>query len=201
MKLAHIPLVLIGLSLVGCGSGRDDVEQPKFKEVLKDGDFSIREYPEMTLAQAKMGEDGQRNGVFGKLFRYIDSGNAEQQKIEMTSPVLIDTEEKDEDFQPEAMSFILPADVAAKGGPAPDNEDVTLVKIPATTYAVYSYSGEASTKLSNEGLTKLREWLAKNHPERKIDGEPRFAYYDPPWTPNALRLNEVLLPLKAEKKE
>jgi hypothetical protein len=156
-------------------------ETPDYKVLVPDGKFEVRDYPALTLVRTASGD-----GDFMRLFRYISGGNEEDQKIAMTAPVLM----KDEGGKT-GMSFIVPRDVAAGKVPVPTDAAVTMDDLPAGHFAVYRYSGGRSQANEEEALGKLRAWVDKRRLE--VEGEPLFAYYDPPWIPTFLRRNEVML--------
>lgn len=183
-----IALVVIGGALFWLvANSRAATETPAYTLLRADGAFELRDYPALTLATTPMRERARNDG-FGRLFRYIAGRNKTQAKIAMTAPVLIDRSE-----DAASMSFILPKETVASGAPAPAGDDVKLAKVRATRFAALRFPGGQSTENEQAALEKLRAWLR----EQKLDatGTPRFAYYDPPWTPTALRRNEVLIPL------
>jgi len=157
------------------------IETPDYKVAEKDGKFEVREYPAMTVARTAMGD-----GDFMRLFRFISGGNEAEQKIAMTAPVLV--QHKGEDS---GMSFVVPREVAAKKVPAPKASDVSVDEMPAAKFAVFTYSGRRTDANEAEALAKLRAWAEKKN--LNTEGEPMFAYYDPPWTLPFMRRNEVML--------
>jgi hypothetical protein len=89
------------------------------------------------------------------------------------------------------MSFVVPREVAAGKAPAPKAAEVTVDTMPAARRAVFTYSGRRTDSNEAEALQKLRAWMRGRNLEQ--EGEPVFAYYDPPWTLPFLRRNEVML--------
>ena len=89
------------------------------------------------------------------------------------------------------MSFIMPEKAVAKGLPKPADARVSLGKMDSARYAVIRFGGRRSAA-NEEKATKLLKTLLA---EQKIaeNGDPIFAYYDPPWTPVFLRRNEVMI--------
>ena len=160
-------------------------ETPEYKVLTQDGKFEVREYPALTLVRTASGD-----GDFMRLFRYISGGNAAEQKIAMTAPVLMRHEGDNT-----GMSFIVPKDVAAKAVPAPKDSAVIMDSLPAGQFAVYRYSGGRNEKNEQEALGELRSWVGKKGLE--VTGEPVFGYYDPPWIPPFMRRNEVMLRLSS----
>ena len=157
------------------------IETPDYKIVEQDGKFELREYPAMTVVRTAMGD-----GDFMRLFRYISGGNEAEQKIAMTAPVLVQHKGADS-----GMSFVVPRDLAARKVPAPKANDVAVQQMRAAKFAVFTYSGRGTDKNEAEALSKLRTWMEKKN--LRAEGEPVFAYYDPPWTLPFMRRNEVML--------
>lgn len=168
-------------------------ETPDYKVVSKPDGFEIREYPAMAVASTKMdarASKQQQDERFMRLFRYIDKGNAEGQKIAMTTPVFMETGGAEG-----AMSFVIPKEVTDSGAPAPNSDDVYLSTIPGGQFAALRFRGARSGEAEAKAVAKLEQRMAKAGVQA-AGGDPLFAYYDPPWTPKALRRNEVLIRLK-----
>jgi hypothetical protein len=185
---------LLLLIWIGAKTSRAGYESPEYQVVQSDGDFEIREYPAMTAVAAEMSDEGTRNSGFGRLFKYISGGNEKEQKIAMTTPVLVEREDGASDS---AMMFVMPKQIADAGAPKPKGETLGVRTIASGQFAVLRFSGhksEEKQKLALEQLRKLIEEAA-----RKSTGPPIFAFYDPPWTPEFLRRNEVLLRLLPAK--
>ena len=178
-----LPIALAAFWLVG--NSRAATETPDFKVIRTDDKFEIRDYPALTIATTPMSDDGM-NGGFGELFRFITGKNETAEKIEMTSPVLIDTA-KDK----KTMSFIMPKKAVEKGVPKPAGDGVSLGKVEAARFAVLRFGGGRTAENEKEAIEKLRTWLGGQQIAGK--GEPLFAYYDPPWTPVFMRRNEVMI--------
>jgi hypothetical protein len=89
------------------------------------------------------------------------------------------------------MGFVMPKEVAAAGAPDPKGEGVKIRTRPGGRFAVIRFSGQLNSKIAKEQETKLREWLKS----RGIDVEAKSeaAGYDAPFTPAALRRNEILI--------
>lgn len=160
---------------------------PKYTVIEKSGDFEIREYPSLQLVSTGMSPDGRgMDGAFGRLFRFISGSNEEGREISMTTPVIV------EGLRGETgtMSFILPDALAAEA-PTPDEESVTLRPHPAGRFAVLRFSGAPDAAAERRAIEALDAELKKR--ALVPQGKPFFAFYDPPWTPDSLRRNEVLV--------
>jgi DNA gyrase inhibitor GyrI len=136
--------------------------------------------------------DNNDNRSFGLLFRYIQGDNQQRQKIEMTSPVLMENS-----ADGPTMAFIVPVETAEKGTPAPNNVAVTNDTINAGHFAAMTFPGRRSQATEKQALETIMTWIS----EKKFEpsGEILFAYYDPPWTPIPLRRNEVLIRIAPPK--
>jgi hypothetical protein len=194
MPRNQMPLLFLGLLFLAAlgwlvSNSRAATETPDYKVVRADGKIEIRDYPPLVIATTTMAADGM-NGGFGELFRFITGGNEGDEKIAMTSPVLIDT-------APErrTMSFIMPRKAAEKGVPKPSGDKVTLGKVDPARFAVLRFGGGRTAENESEAITRLTTWLASHQIAPK--GDPMFAYYDPPWTPTFMRRNEVMIRVDA----
>jgi hypothetical protein len=173
-------------AIVAAGPCAMAIETPDYKLVSDDGMFEMRDYPAMTVARTATGD-----GDFMRLFRYISGRNEAEQKIAMTAPVLV--QHKGEES---GMSFVVPRKVAVAKVPAPKAAEVSIDTMPAARFAVFTYSGLRTEKNEADALGKLRAWMEKKN--LKAEGEPVFAYYDPPWTLPFMRRNEVMLRVAAD---
>jgi hypothetical protein len=172
--------------LAGCKSSRKGYESAPYQVVSRDGKFEIRGYPALTVVETPMADDS--GSSFQRLFRYISGGNADGEKIPMTTPVFMAGGESQR-----SMSFVMPAD--RKSSPVPNDVAVSVATIPAGRFAVFGFPGSRSAPSEAKALARLREWMEA----RKLatSAQPVFGYFDPPWTPPFLRRNEVMLRVNA----
>ena len=190
----------VGVVLVGtvalAMSTRAGYESAEYKVIESEGAFEIREYPDLMLAATDSKMDSQgRDGSFMRLFRYISGANESEQKIAMTTPVFMEGEVGKSDV---SMGFVMPKNVAATGAPDPKGEGVTLRERKGGRFAVVRFSGRLDSKLAKEKEDELRQWMQTRGLQ---GGEPvEAAGYDPPFTPAALRRNEVLIRLNESPK-
>jgi hypothetical protein len=187
-KMPTIVAVVLAIALPAfwlVSNSRAATETPEYTVVSTDGKFEIRDYPPLTLASTAMKED-EMNGGFGQLFRFITGKNEGAERIAMTSPVLIDTAK-----EAKTMSFIMPKAAVEKGVPKPVGDTVNLAKLQASRFAVLRFAGSRTVQKEKAAIEALKELTEVK--ALKTEGEPLFAYYDPPWTPVFMRRNEVLI--------
>ena len=175
----------VSLALWGCKTSRSGYESAPYSVALKDGDYEVRDYPELTIVETSMaGANAGENSGFRKLFGYITGKNQNQESIAMTTPVFISDDRR-------KMAFVLPAKSSSGQISAPLDPSLSIKKIPAGRFAVLRFSGGRSSTRETQSLSLLRTWIAKKG--LTAAGSPIYGYFDPPWTPGFLRRNEVML--------
>ena len=75
----------------------------------------------------------------------------------------------------------------------PESESVSLRTVKGGKYAALRFKGHRSEEKQKQAIADLKRKMAEKG--LKGSGAPMFAYYDPPWTPEFLRRNEVLIKL------
>ena len=178
-------------------------EEARFRALKTDGDFQIRDYGAMTVAETVV--QGARKAALGKGFEiianYIFAKSRDGEKIAMTVPVTQDSGDPmasdpplfDDDMEGAWRTrFVMPAGRAADDLPKPP-DGVELVNLPARKMAVVRFSGRADDKMLTEQEDRLRGWLARDG--ETAGGEPEYAFYNSPVIPGPLRRNEVWLAL------
>ncbi len=187
-------LVLLAAGFFFVSNSRAATETAPYKVLKKDGAFELREYDTLHLAKVSMPTSDKRSknmdGGFMKLFRFIDGQNERDEKISMTTPVIVERGEKES-----SMSFVMPQKSVVKGLPVPKGE-VKLDQIPAVKVVSLRFAGVSNGTKEAEQLAALQAWVVKEG--IVVVGTPLFAFYDPPWTPGFMRRNEVLLRVKSK---
>lgn len=177
-------------------AARAGYESAEYKVLESDGEFELREYPDLMLASTEMPKRSQGNdGSFMRLFRYISGANKKEQKISMTTPVFMSESESEEKGQ---MGFVVPKQVTQEGVPEPSAEDVAVTKRKGGQFAVIRFSGRVDAARVAEMESKLRGWVKK----KGWNGTEKYEWagYDPPFTPGPLRRNEVLIRIREVEK-
>ncbi len=209
MKIA---IVLIGITfLIGIIAMLvyvyviQNVETPDYQVVIQDGDFELREYPPLVVAEVS-GSGSRQQSLskgFGPLARYIFAKERGGERIAMTAPVQQRAVASDEKIAMTApvtqtpsddgkwtVQFIMPAEYSLNDLPPPGNEQVRLDQIPARRIAAVRFSGRTNDQAIAEQQQQLKDWMSARDLEPR--GEPIYAYYNDPFTPGPLRRNEVM---------
>jgi hypothetical protein len=199
-----LPAIVAALALAGPAMA---LEEPQYEVVRSTPDFELRQYPSYAVVEtATEGDpDAARNAAFDRLFNYISGNNRAQQKIEMTIPVVVKpVGEKIEMTAPVVtrpaggsgtlMQFVLPSRFDASKAPQPVDPEVRVREVAAQSIAARRYSGRPSESNYRENEAKL---LASLKGAGLVPTDvPRFAVYNPPFTPWFMRRNEVLVPVE-----
>ena len=179
------------------------IEEPDYRALISDGDYQIRDYPAVTVAETVV--EGPRRDALDRGFRrladYIFAKSREGEKLEMTVPVMQDGGDPmasdpplfDDDLEGAWRTrFVMPSGRSSGDLPDPP-EGVELVELPPRKVAVVSFSGIANDRLLSQQEERLRGWLARRG--EASEAEPEYAFYNSPMIPGPLRRNEVWLAL------
>ena len=197
--------LLVGLLLVAVPAGLAmAVETPPHKTVVRDGDYELRDYPALVVAEVTV--DGEQKAAANKGFRllaaYIFGANRKRQDIAMTAPVA---------QQPAGEAIAMTAPVAQVPGaagtwvvrftmpsqwslqtlPVPNDPAVTLRNTEPARFAVLRFSGLAKPDDVRERSAELLAWAKAR--KLRVAGPVSLAQYNPPWTLWFLRRNEVMV--------
>jgi hypothetical protein len=191
-KTMWIPITItaiVGISLLIYSFKRSDIETPDYKIVKTLGDVEIREYPKMIVAKTSLPsnsfENSGSNG-FRTIAGYIFGGNQGNQKIAMTSPVVMNMGDS------ATMYFVMPKQYQKEQLPTPNSPSVRIVEEAPKTLAVIKYGGFSSDKDIKRYCKKLEDTLTQNHIQWK--GGFMYMGYNAPWDV-VNRRNEVAVEL------
>ena len=187
-------------------------EEPKYEVISKDGDFEVRQYASMVIAETFVAgsQDEASSRGFKAIAGYIFGDNkragqnAEKiamtapvsiekqnasQKIDMTAPVVL--EQQDERWR---VHFVMPSQYKLADLPKPNNAAVALREIPGRKVAVVRFTGWVGADKVAAQTAALRDWIGA----RGMTGvtATQLARYDPPWTLPFMRRNEILIEVK-----
>ena len=161
-------------------------EQPDYKVIEDMGnDVEVREYPCQVWATTSSPEE---NEAFNRLAGYIFGGNADGVKIPMISPVITMLSREGM-----LMAFIMPKGVDANRLPKPLINNIEIIESRAKKMAVISFIGHPTHRDYAVNLQILRNVLKQKN--KRIKGDPMMMHYDSPFTPPAMRRNEIAVHL------
>lgn len=196
--------VAVTMALLMLAGAAMAVEEPPFRQVLREGDFTLRDYPALVVAEVTVtgSQKEAANRGFRVLARYIFGANRQREHIAMTAPVAQQPAgEKIAMTAPVAQTptaagdwvvrFTMPHAYTLQALPVPDDPRVHLRSTAPARVAVLQFSGLAQP---DDVEAKSAELLArvKAHRLRAI-GPVSLAQYNPPWTLWFLRRNEVMV--------
>lgn len=193
MKLTIIIASLLLLALVAIQyytmSNTNDTERQPYRTLVSEKPFEIRFYPSATIASVTKKGDQQAmsSAGFRDLAGYIFGGNTENQKIAMTSPVIMEEKEANT-----TMSFVMPSEYEMKDLPLPNNSNVTFSKTEPVYMATVTFGGFSNAEKIQNSKSKLVEWLDQKgikHQNKHV-----FYSYNPPYQLVGRR-NEVAIQL------
>ena len=207
-RCKRIGLLWLLLSSAGCTLA---VEEPQYEVLEKSGDFELRQYAPMIVAETVV--SGSMDEASSKGFRliadYIFGNNTakggDSREISMTAPVTMEAADSEPDGSKISMTapvtmepagenwrvhFVMPSEYTMATLPAPKNDKVALREVPGKRYAVVQFSGLAGEDKVADKTSALIDWLTGQN--LKPVGQPELARYDPPWTLPFLRRNEVM---------
>lgn len=175
-------------SLVGFRNG---TEEPAYTVEQRTRDVEVRRYAERVVAETVVtGEvETARSTGFRRLAGYIFGGNHSRAKFAMTAPV----SQQSTTPREWVIRFFMPAGIGLESLPEPDNSAVQLVRIPAETVAVHTFSGDRGRRAVEMRTATLLN--AVKNMQFEPDGVPQAWFYDPPWTLPMFRRNEIAVPV------
>ena len=179
-------------------------EEQKYTVESKFPKFEVRRYEACVFADVTVTGDFESAGSAGfrPLIGYISGNNQPNSKIAMTAPVVQEPVSKiamtspvlqQSTGQESIISFVMPAGMRLDNLPIPTNSKVSLREVPEQLVAVSRFSGRWTHATYMKHVTELETSISEAG--FKLNGSPRFARFDPPWTPWFMRRNEIQIPI------
>ena len=184
-----------------------DIEVPAYETVLADGDFEVRQYAPMIVAEVT--HSGKRRNAQGASFRrlaaYIFGQDRPEggEDIAMTAPVITERVDQNEQIAMTApviteetsldtwrTRFVMPSKYTMETLPTPPS-DISLTEVPRRRIAAIRFSGNASDADLIVMETRLMDWVEAQG--LTPVGDVEYAFYDAPMIPGPLRRNEVMV--------
>ncbi len=181
-------------------------ERQQYDVVSHFPDFELRRYAAHLVAEvevdASFTDAGSR--AFGVLVAFISGRNSSGGKVAMTAPVVQQAAptriamtspviQSGAESGRQQVGFVMPAMYTLETLPTPDDARIRIREVPGELAAARSFTGRWSERIYQDQLESLTRAVAKAGLE--LTGKPRFARFDPPWTPWFLRHNEVVVPV------
>lgn len=185
-------------------------ERQRYEVVERFPGFELRCYDAHLVAEVEV--DGSftdaANRAFGVLVGFISGRNSTRGKVAMTAPVVQEeastriamtspvVQEPGDQPGRFVVAFVMPAEFTLDTLPAPADPRIRIREIPTEMAAARSFTGRWSERIYQDQLAQLRSDVQRAG--LQIIGAPRFARFDPPWTPWFKRHNEVVLPVSEQ---
>lgn len=206
----YLVIILLVL-LTGCSVvGKNNTPIAPYSVLSLDNknNIEIRVYENMILVSAPMGKDSKdgRKEAFMKLFGYISGENISNEKVAMTAPVFMNTEQDKgtkismtapvfmDNEKESVMSFVLPKELKWENVPEPTDPTLQLNQLKKYKVAAIKFSGLLTKSNIKKHKEILDNWIASKGYNKT--GTYKIAGYDPPFTIPFFRRNEVLIPIK-----
>lgn len=199
-------------------------EEPQFEQLVQEGNFEIREYSAIVVAETVVKgnmDTASRDGfkliakyIFGDNHKGEGFGQEVSEKIAMTAPVIAEPETGFEipmtaPITTEAVDitqsmkvanswriqFFMPQQYTIASLPKPNNKAVSLREVPSTRNAIVKFSGLASQSSIQRKTKELLHWMRSKN--LLSVGAPKLARYNPPWTLPGSRRNEIQIQVNA----
>ncbi|MHA6509789.1 SOUL family heme-binding protein [Tessaracoccus sp. Y1736] len=182
-------------------------EQQPYDVVTRFPHFEVRRYPAHLVAEVEVDASFTRAGneAFGVLVGFISGRNSTRGKVAMTAPVLQEqapttiemtspvVQQPGAELGRHVVAFVMPAEYTLETLPTPSDPRIQVRQVPAQVAAAKGFAGRWTEQIYQRKLAGLR--TAVEQAGLEVDGAPRFARFDPPWTPWFRRRNEVVLPV------
>ena len=158
-------------------------ETQKYEVVKTLGDIELRFYPPAMKAKVSAG------GNFSRLFRYISGNNQQGEKIAMTTPVQMTSQNNKN-----VMEFILPSKYNENNFAVPNDKNITVYSSSPGHYAAIRFGGYSNSEKIKKHYSILLEKIKENNLEI-VDNQPIVLSYNSPYKVFNRR-NEVLIEVK-----
>ena len=179
-------------------------EEQKYTVEQKFPKFEVRRYEACVFADVTVSGDFESAGSIGfrPLIGYISGNNKPNSKIAMTAPVVQEPVSKiamtspvlqQSSGQDNVISFVMPAGMTLEALPIPSSSKVSLREVPEQSVAVSRFSGRWTHTIYMRHVAELESRITESG--FTSNGSPRFARFDPPWTPWFMRRNEIQIPI------
>jgi len=182
-------LVVITIAQFFISESTQETEQHNYKVIKKFDKFEIRKYEPALFSSVKLNKKGYKESSsegFGILAGYIFGANETNEKIAMTSPVVMQLGDTYK------MMFMVPKNYNLKNLPNPNNPKIVFEKKEEKIIAAIRFDGWAD----DEKIEKYKSILINELVKEKLNYLDKFTFlgYNPPYEVMNRR-NEVVVEL------
>ena len=176
-------------------------EEPKYELLKSYSPFEVRQYGGYLEASVTVDSSFDKAGseAFPILFDYISGENLSQQEINMTAPVIQESEgvkikmtarvTQESDGGTYRVAFVMPSKWTLETLPKPTDSRIMIEEKAPSKVAVIGYSGTWSTSNYDEHLAQLQDWIKKENLSPL--SSPVWARYNSPFSLWFMRRNEI----------
>jgi len=182
-------LLLIAIAQIYISRSTQQTEQHSYKVIKKFDKFEIRKYDSALFSSVKLSKKGYKASSsegFGILAGYIFGDNQANEKIAMTSPVVMELGDTSK------MMFMIPKNYNLKNLPNPKNSKIVFEKEEEKIIAAIRFDGWAD----DEKIEKYKTILMNELVKEKLSYINKFSFlgYNPPYEVMNRR-NEIVVEL------
>lgn len=166
--------------------------EPSFAGVEEDGDFAVRDYGTLWIAETVAVGD-RRTAIksgFRALADYIFARSHDGDEVPMTVPVL----QQPSSNETWTVGFVMPPDWARSDLPEPPI-GVKLSQAPARRVALVRFEGKPEDIDFAAQETRLSDWIDQKG-FTPTGSAPLYAFYNSPAMPGPLRRNEIWIEIE-----
>lgn len=182
--------LIAGIALIGGARflmREKNTPEPDYADVDEDGDFAVRDYGSLWVAETISVGD-RRSAIktgFKALADYIFARSHDGDEVPMTVPVL----QQLSGNETWTIGFVMPPDWARSELPDPPI-GVKLEHEPARRVALVRFDGKPEEIDFAEQETRLSDWIEEQG-LKPTGSAPLYAFYNSPAMPGPLRRNEI----------
>ena len=190
-KLFVLNFTLIGFMAVAAATAQAQeyrgYEMPGYRVAAQEGAFELRDYEPYLVAEVTV--RGDRNGAANRGFRtlagYIFGGNATEEKIAMTAPVV----QRPSSSDTWTVSLMMPRAHSKDSLPGAQTDAIRFETVGSQRMATVQFTGRWTNDALVAKENELRDWISAKG--LTPEGEAQYFFYDPPFRLPWNRRNEV----------
>jgi len=190
MKTFTILAIIILLLFFAKNLFSVDAEK-NYTTIKKVENIEIRQYKSRVYASYTPKNERERNDSFRKVAGFIFGDNTNDEKISMTSPVVIKLHNNYE------MAFLMPKQYSIENLPKPANKEINIYNEPGALKACIKYSGYTNSSVENKKINELKKILSKYNYNHSNDFE--LLVYNSPFD-FINRRNEITVTINMDTK-